>query len=150
MRTLLFLVLTVALSLPVLAQSVPTKRDDIRQLVTITGTIAIMKQSMERSIAQLRPSFKQLPDAFWAELPKEMDYEALLEKILPVYEAHFTHDDVKALLAFYRSPIGQKSIRELPLIMQESSVVGREWGEATGRRIMEKIQRAQPDSTGRK
>jgi hypothetical protein len=106
MRTLLFLVLTVALSLPVLAQSVPTKRDDIRQLVTITGTMAIMKQSMERSIAQLRPSFKQLPDAFWAELPKEMDYEALLEKILPVYEAHFTHDDVKALLAFYRSPIG--------------------------------------------
>jgi len=150
MRTLLFLVLTVALSLPVLAQSVPTKRDDIRQLVTITGTMAIMKQSMERSIAQLRPSFKQLPDAFWAELPKEMDYEALLEKILPVYEAHFTHDDVKALLAFYRSPIGQKSIRELPLIMQESSVVGREWGEATGRRIMEKIQRAQADSTGRK
>ena len=98
-------------------------------------------------MGQFRQTMTQIPEAFWTELDKEIDYNELLNKLLPVYDAHYTHDDIKALLAFYRSPIGQKSIRELPAIMQESSAIGRAWGEAAGRRVAEKIQRAQADST---
>ncbi|GAB3568111.1 hypothetical protein GCM10027578_20210 [Spirosoma luteolum] len=129
------------------AQSAPTKQEDIRQLVAVTGTIDLMKQSMQRMMGQFRQTMTQIPEAFWTELDKEIDYNELLNKLLPVYDAHYTHDDIKALLAFYRSPIGQKSIRELPAIMQESSAIGRAWGEAAGRRVAEKIQRAQADST---
>lgn len=38
----------------------------------------------------------------------------------PIYAKHFTAGELRQLIAFYRSPLGQKSMRETPLILAES------------------------------
>ena len=40
--------------------------------------------------------------------------------MLPVYQRHYTHSDIQALLDFYKSPVGQKFVKETPLILADS------------------------------
>ncbi|GAB3544936.1 DUF2059 domain-containing protein [Spirosoma fluminis] len=122
------------------AQSAPTKQDDIRQLMTMMGTTSLMEQSMSRFVETFKKANTGLPESFWTGVEKEANYQDLINRLIPVYEKHYTHDEIKELLAFYKSPLGQKSIRELPAIMQESASIGREWGEQLGRRIADRIQ----------
>ena len=45
-----------------------------------------------------------------AHLSKEM-----ADIIVPIYDKHFTESDIDGLIAFYRTPVGKKFIKELPL-----------------------------------
>ena len=38
----------------------------------------------------------------------------------PLYDKYFTEDELRGLLAFYKSPVGQKSIEVMPALTQES------------------------------
>ena len=49
--------------------------------------------------------------------------DAALQDMVPIYRKHLTSSDVKSLVAFYSSPIGQKMLRELPAITTESMQV---------------------------
>jgi hypothetical protein len=48
-----------------------------------------------------------------------MSYEAFVEKAARRYQAHFDERELEGLLAFYESPIGRRTIREVPLILEE-------------------------------
>ena len=37
----------------------------------------------------------------------------------PIYARHFTLDELRQLIAFYKSPVGAKAMRELPQVMAE-------------------------------
>jgi hypothetical protein len=39
----------------------------------------------------------------------------------PIYDKYFSSDDLKELVAFYKSPIGEKFVKLMPQIYQESS-----------------------------
>lgn len=43
----------------------------------------------------------------------------LIEQMVPVYQQHFTHADVDAIINFYSSAVGQKLLHEQPQMMQE-------------------------------
>ena len=38
----------------------------------------------------------------------------------PLYDKFFTEDELRGLISFYKSPVGQKSIDVMPALMQES------------------------------
>jgi hypothetical protein len=40
--------------------------------------------------------------------------------MVPVYQRYYTHSDIQALLDFYKSPVGQKLVKERPLILVDS------------------------------
>ncbi|SFE48441.1 hypothetical protein SAMN05216167_114114 [Spirosoma endophyticum] len=140
-KFLLGILISLTVSLTTHAQT--KKQEDIRQLMDLMGTTSLMKQTMSLSIEQQKKVNTNLPEEFWKILDKEADYEDLFNQLIPVYDKHYTHDEIKELLAFYKSPLGQKTIKELPTIMQESSAVGRVWGEQLGRRAAEKMKQTQ-------
>jgi hypothetical protein len=43
------------------------------------------------------------------------------------------------LMRFYSSPLGQKTIQAMPLLMNESMQVGQQWGQALGPEIQTRI-----------
>lgn len=51
---------------------------------------------------------------------ENMPWKEMLKVMIPVYQKHFTHNDLNAMIAFYSSPVGQKLVRELPAITAES------------------------------
>lgn len=63
----------------------------------------------------------------------------LVDLIIPVYHNHFTHDEIKKLISFYKSPIGTKVIAVMPGLVQESMSVGQRWGQSLGPQIQRRV-----------
>ena len=56
-----------------------------------------------------------------------------LDLLVPVYRKYFTDDEIRALVRFQQSPVGQKSERVFPLIHREALEIGAKWGEKVGK-----------------
>jgi hypothetical protein len=53
----------------------------------------------------------------------------LVAQMAAIYAKHFTAEDLRALVAFYSTPAGQKALKALPLITQEAAGLGKAWGQ---------------------
>jgi hypothetical protein len=54
----------------------------------------------------------------------------LVDLIVPIYSNHFTHDEIKQMVAFNRTDLGKKMIIAMPLVASESMTVGQKWGNS--------------------
>ena len=62
----------------------------------------------------------------------------LTDRLVVIYDKHFSEEDVKQILQFFGTPVGRKvkgflAVREieaLPIVEQWSEEVGREWARA--------------------
>lgn len=120
----------------------PATREDV---LTLFDTLRI-RQQMERVLAAVSGQMqrtmtdmvrKQLPNAKPEELARfdsfmeETQQEArnvypvpeMLDDMVPTYQKHLTHGDIQAVLAFYKSPVGQKLLSEQPAMTQEAMQV---------------------------
>jgi hypothetical protein len=41
--------------------------------------------------------------------------DSVMPRVVDIYVKHFTHDEVRALLDFYTTPVGRKVIRVMPI-----------------------------------
>ena len=64
---------------------------------------------------------------------------------MPLYDKYFSAQEVKDLIRFYESPIGQKTITVLPELMAQLQAEGRKWGEDVGRQSMLEVLAEHPD-----
>ena len=80
----------------------------------------------------------QAPETFWVDIMTEIDGSEIVNMVIPVYQKYLTEEDVIALNSFYDSPVGRKLIRVQPSIMQESMVIGQQWGQKLAHEIMAK------------
>jgi len=63
----------------------------------------------------------------------------LEEPVIAIYDANFSADEIKQLVAFYQSPVGRKIVVQLPQLMQQSVTMGQAWGQQAGGRAVERI-----------
>jgi uncharacterized protein len=134
-KFLFSLVTLIFVSVSVGAEISPEKRVEIEKMLRLTGMERLMDQMKGQMITGLKPTAPTLPDAFWERIEKELDMGELIEQILPVYDKYYTLEDLRAVNGFYSSPAGQKILKTLPEVMQESMKIGQEWGEKIGERV---------------
>ena len=84
---------------------------------------------------EIRSVFASLTQKFIAQKSVAIDMTA------PLYAEKFTVEEMGQVAAFYRSPVGQKFVREQPEIMQRSMRLGMAWGERLGREAVEEARR---------
>ena len=65
----------------------------------------------------------------------------LMARLVPVYAKYFTHDEVRALLAFYESEIGKKTLAVIPLALQEGAKTGQIWANELGPEIRAELEK---------
>lgn len=46
--------------------------------------------------------------------------EIIMQKLIPIYAKHYNEEELKALIAFYGSPIGIKHVEITPAVMKET------------------------------
>jgi len=63
----------------------------------------------------------------WAE--KYMSWDAVAPGLIDLYAETFTESELKELLAFYKTPTGQKTLTEMPRLMQKGAALGVEIGK---------------------
>ncbi len=59
----------------------------------------------------------------------------LIEQIAALYADKLTAEDMGAVVAFYRSPVGVKFIAIQPEMSRQAMALGQRWGSAIGREI---------------
>ena len=135
----------------------PTKEADIRHLLELTGAKSMVSQvmtSMEGSIKPLMMNSlppgeyrEKLVDLFFQEFHTRADVEIprLLDAAVPVYDKYFTDDDIKGLIRFYETPVGQKAIGLMPKVSMELQSEGTKLGQTIGRDAMLKVLTDHPD-----
>jgi hypothetical protein len=66
----------------------------------------------------------------------------LEEPVIAIYDANFSADEIKQLVAFYQSPVGRKIVIQSPQLMQQSVAMGQSWGQQAGAHAIERIRAA--------
>jgi hypothetical protein len=60
----------------------------------------------------------------------EINFDDIRPKMVDLYVKDFSEDDLKQILAFYESPVGQKAIKNLPSVMREGAMIAQEYTKA--------------------
>ena len=105
----------------------------VRELLAATHITAMMQQVMQQMGQQLDAMVKQRlpclsPSAVSSALTTPQATQQLIDLVVPIYQHNFTEQDVRGLLVFYRTPLGQKLLKVQPVIMRESMLAGEQWG----------------------
>src|SRR5262249_29713262 len=87
---------------------------------TINDAIDIVVKAQ----VQGNPQLAQYEDLLRAFLAKYMAWDALRDDYARLYVDTFTETEIKKLLKFYRTPVGQKVIESLPEIMRKGADLG--------------------------
>jgi len=133
----------------------PAKEADIRKLLDLVGTKALAAQSIEAMTKSIKPVLtnslppgdyrEKLVDLFFAKFSSTTNLQHLLDLAVPIYDKHFSHQEIRSLIEFYQTPLGQKTISTLPVLMAELQDEGRKWGEALGRESMQEVLAEHPE-----
>jgi len=98
-----------------------------------------MMTSQAAAIKKLMPFPPAAQDDFEKEFLASININELVDLVVPIYDRHLSEEDVDGMLAFYRSPLGQRVIKALPEITAESQRAGQEWGQELGMKVGRKI-----------
>lgn len=136
----LFLLISISVS-GALAQSAPdsAKIQDIRKMLILTGSAKIGIQVMRQMIQYQRQANPSIPAEFWDDFMRSVNPNELIELIVPIYDRHLSHEDIKAIIAFHNSPAGKKLIAAQPQIARDSMQVGGQWGRSLAQKIAQKM-----------
>ena len=131
------IVLSICVSLSCFGQTkIPAEKEaEIRRTLQLTGVQQTMEQLKTQMISAMRAQMKDVPSEFWTRLETKMDTSELLEKLLPLYDKYYTIEDLRAVNAFYASPVGRRLVATVPKITKESMAIGMEWGKRVGAQI---------------
>lgn len=121
------------------ADQAQASEQSVRELMALTGAGKIGIQVMQNMLASMKKMAPQAPESYWAELMKEANPDELVNLSVPIYQKHFTEEEVQEIIKFYKTPTGQKMLRELPQVMQEGMAAGQQWGQQVAMKALEKI-----------
>lgn len=105
------------------------KDSDLRSLMELVGARDQIQDGIANSAEQYKEKLlATVPNntkgqefvTAWADnYQKKFDVDAMSEEVVKLYDKHFRADELKALLQFYGSPIGQKYAAEMPKLTRE-------------------------------
>ncbi|MFT8246365.1 DUF2059 domain-containing protein [Roseomonas sp. BN140053] len=152
LRRLILLAFLLCPALPADAQPATAESDApaaARVLIEVTGTAAVMEQMLEGMrtpiVQLLRQQSPQLPAATVERAVDELlmpEFRVRLPEFLDaataIYVANFTVEELRELAAFYTTPLGAKTIRIMPQMVEQSMAAGQAWGQRVAREVLRK------------
>lgn len=90
-------------------------KSDVMKVIEMSGSNATMDAAKKQVLAMI-PSDKQ------AEFTKEFDViiKSISEQQAKNFMEVYTHDDIKAMIKFYESPVGKKMQEKAPILAEKA------------------------------
>ncbi|WP_232821047.1 DUF2059 domain-containing protein [Dyella sp. C11] len=133
-----------------MAASGPATEDQVRQLMEVVGVGKMLLQMNTQAVTTLQQSMPCVKPEFWQNYMDDNQTQLFIGRLVPVWQHHFTSDEMDGLLKFYRSPLGQKVINEMPTTMAEANQAGQQWSHDRSEQMVNELkQMGTLDSTGR-
>jgi hypothetical protein len=119
-----------------------------KQIVQLKGVDNIMNpvargvvEKVKESIMQTNFMFQKDINEITVQLHKEFDGRSseLIDHTAELYASHFTEPELKQILTYYQSPLGQKMIVEEPKILDESLQQANGWADKLSGDVMNRM-----------
>ncbi|HKW56360.1 MAG TPA: DUF2059 domain-containing protein [Candidatus Acidoferrum sp.] len=133
----------------------PVKEADIRSLMELTGARDQIQDAVANSSQQYKEKLlATVPEnekgqafvaAFVDSYQKKFDVDQLTEQLVALYDKYYTDDEIKGMLQFYGSPIGQKVAAEGPKINREIQAASRITGTKAAREALQALKAQNPE-----
>lgn len=126
------------------------KRADVLKLLEVNGVRKLMASQVDTmmkgfiSQAMLPPEGAEAMKQVFAE-----NFDKLIELCVQPYMDHLSHEDIKGLIAFSESPLGQRMAAAQPKIMAETTAAGMKWGQQLQPILMQRMQEIQSREQGK-
>jgi hypothetical protein len=133
----------------------PVKDADIRSLMELVGARDQMQDAVANSSEQYREKLlatvpnndkgQAFVTSFLASYQKKFDLDQLTEQLVAIYDRHYTDDEIKTLLQFYGSPLGQRVAAENPKIAREIQAASRTTGAKAAKNALQALKAENPE-----
>ena len=133
----------------------PLKEADIRSLMELVGARDLVQDGASNSIEQTREKLltsvpnndkgQGFVNAFAASYQKKFDVDQVTGQLVGIYDKHFTDDEIKGLLQFYGSPLGQKVAAEMPKISRETQAAVRAASNKAAKEALAEVKQQNPE-----
>jgi hypothetical protein len=134
----------------------PVKEKEIRSLLELVGARDTIQDSATAATEQYRRRLietsanndraQSFAAAYQAEFQKKFDADAVANQLVGIYDKHFTEDEIKGLLEFYGSPLGQKVASEMPKINREAMLTTRQASSQAARQAWQELRADRPNA----
>ena len=131
------------------------KEADIRSLMELVGARDMVQDGADNTIQQSREKLlatvpnnakgQAFVNAFATSYQKKLDVDEVTDQLVGIYDKHFTDDEIKGLLQFYGSPLGQKVAAEMPKINREIQATVRSTGGKAAREALAEVKQRYPE-----
>jgi len=133
----------------------PAKEADIRALLELVGARDQVQDSVRQIAEQYREKLlaavpnndkgQAFVNTTINEYEKRFDIDRVNEELVTLYDKHYTDEEIRGLLQFYGSPLGQKVAAESPKIFREIQETTR--SEAS-KAVKDALQQAKQENPG--
>jgi hypothetical protein len=138
----------------------PQKDSDIRSLLELIGARDVIQDAANNSTEQYRqklislaPNDDKAQDAvnsYLAVFQKQYDADALADQLVVIYDKHYTGEEIKGMLQFFGSPVGQKVAAEMPKISKEVQLASRNVAGQAARAAWQEFHAQNSDSPAKR
>jgi len=118
------------------ADASAAKARDIRKLLEASGIydqLNLMKNNLLNQYSMgFSRAYPKAPDAFWQEyyqLIGQQDIDALVERMIPVYDKNMSHEVIRKLIEMFETPFWEEWKVKMPAISREAGQIGSVWGQ---------------------
>src|SRR3989338_11246913 len=91
------------------------KRELILKFIDVFGTKRVMEQNLQTMFEDMGSDDPQTQ-----KFKDNVRVDEIIEQLIPLYDKHFSADELKAYITFYSSAEGQKLLQTIPVLMEES------------------------------
>jgi uncharacterized protein len=119
-----------------------------KQLVVTTGAMALFSPLITGVVEQAKDMYLQQNPSLAKDLNVIADnmrknlqprFSELTDEVAKLYATHFTEQELKDMLAFYKSPTGQKMLTQQPLVINQSMKFAQNWANKLSEQVIEKM-----------
>jgi hypothetical protein len=132
----------------------PAKEADIRSLMELVGARDSLQDAATRGADQFRENLtasvpnnergQKFVNAFADAYKAKFDADAATAQLVAIYDHHFSDDEIKGLLQFYGSPLGQKFAAEMPKINMETQAANRAFSTRIAKDVLQDLRKQYP------
>lgn len=121
----------------------PQKDSDIRSLLELIGARDAIQDAATNATEQYRQRLTSVAanddkaqdaiNSYLSVFQNKYDADTIVDQLVVIYDKHYNDDEIKGMLQFFGSPLGQKVATEMPKINKETQLAVRNFSGQAAR-----------------
>ena len=120
----------------------PSRKKAAAELLEVMGaaqTSMTAAKGFAEAELQANPLMEAYRDVLMKGIEKALSWELLGPRMIDIYAEAYTEEELRELIAFYKTPLGRKTLEKMPILTQQGAQAGRDLIEENQAELQEML-----------